>query len=90
MTGTDPLSVEALYRRCDPAGFSFETTDQLPDLEEIIGQDRALGALHFGIGIRHDSFNLYALGPSGLGKHALVNQLLEQRAAQEPVPLPKA
>ena len=86
MTGIDPLPVEALYRRCDPAGFSFETTDQIPDLEEIIGQDRALGALHFGIGIRHDSFNLYALGPSGLGKHALVNQLLEQRAAQEPVP----
>jgi len=42
------LLPEALRRVCDPAGFDFETTADLPQLEEIIGQPRAVGALEFG------------------------------------------
>ncbi len=78
---TTPLKPEQLYTYCDTTQFEFETTDQLAELKEIIGQDRALQALHFGIGIQQQGYNLYVLGPSGLGKHTVVREYLKEQAA---------
>jgi len=80
------LSPDALYTRCDPTGFEFSTTAQLEPLAEAVGQDAALEAVRFGVGIRREGYNLFVLGPSGLGKHTLVRAFLESRAAKEPVP----
>jgi hypothetical protein len=80
------LPAERLFRPCDPACFPFETTVEVPDLDQFIGQDRAEAAIRFAAGMRHDGYNLYALGPAGTGKRSLVEQLLRKRAAQEPVP----
>jgi len=81
-----PLSSEDLCRRCDASQFSFENTESLPELEEFIGQERALHALRFGLGVRHKGFNLYALGPSGSGKSAMIQRYLEGLATQRPLP----
>jgi lon-related putative ATP-dependent protease len=86
MPDLTPLPPEALYRACDPAALGFATTEELGELDEVIGQERALAALRFGIGMRHDAYHLFALGPSGLGKHTVVRRLLEERAAEAPVP----
>lgn len=86
MTAPIPLAADQLYRRCDPDQFSFDTTAELEDLAEIIGQGRALDALHFGIGIAREGYNLYVLGPAGVGKHTVVSQYLQQRATASPVP----
>jgi len=45
-----PLQPAQLARRCDPAGFSFGTTADLPEADEIVGQERAVEAVAFGIG----------------------------------------
>jgi lon-related putative ATP-dependent protease len=81
-----PLPPEALYRHCDPQQFNFETTAELEDLAEVIGQPRAVEAVRFGVGIEHTGYNIFALGPAGTGKHSLVSQFLGQRAATEPPP----
>lgn len=81
-----PLDAEALCRICDPDQFTFETTAELDDLQEVIGQDRAVDAIHFGIGIQRPGYNLFALGPNGTGKHTSVLRSLEKKAASEPVP----
>ena len=81
-----PLPAERLFRPCDPACFPFETTEEVADLDQFIGQDRAEAAIRFAAGMGHDGYNLYALGPPGTGKRSLVEQLLRQKAAQEPVP----
>ncbi|MFO7631040.1 MAG: ATP-binding protein [Caldilinea sp.] len=52
----------------------------------IIGQDRPTSAIRFGVKIRRQGYNIYALGPAGLGKHTLVRHIVEERAAQEPLP----
>ncbi|MGD8866890.1 MAG: ATP-binding protein [Gemmatimonadales bacterium] len=80
------LGAEALYRRCDLKELNFETTDDLERLSGIVGQDRASEAVRFGIGIRRDGFNIYALGPEGTDKRQLVCHFLEERAANEPPP----
>ncbi len=82
----DPLPPEQLYRRCDPARFDFETTAELEDLQGVVGQERALEALHFGVGIRREGYNLFVLGPPGIGKYTVVRQYLEDRAGKAPVP----
>jgi len=80
------LDPEVLFTPCPPESLGFTTTDDLADLERTIGQDRALEAIRFGMGIRSKGFNLYALGPGGSGRHSVVERLLNERAAAELVP----
>lgn len=81
-----PLETQQLYHPCDAAQFVFQTTADLQDLTEIIGQMRAMEAVQFGIGIRQQGYNLFVLGPSGLGKRSMVQQFLESKAATEKEP----
>jgi lon-related putative ATP-dependent protease len=81
-----PVPADQLARRCDPAAFDFETTADLEPIDEMVGQDRAIEAVAFGIGIRQPGFNLFAMGPEGIGKYTLVRQVLLDRAPGEPVP----
>ena len=81
-----PLPVELLCQRCDPALLAFRTTDDLPDLAGFLGQDRAIDAVRFGIGIRRDGYNLFAFGPAGTGKQSLIRSALEAQAGAEPPP----
>ena len=80
------LPTTALYRSCDPAQFSFTTTAELSDLTEIIGQERALASVRFGVGIHQTGYNLFALGPNGMGKYTAVSHLITQRATCEAIP----
>jgi lon-related putative ATP-dependent protease len=82
----EPLEPNQLCQTCDPAQFDFETTEELEELTEIIGQERAVVAVRFGIGIQRDGYNLFALGRSGTGKRTTISHFLEVRAADEPVP----
>ncbi|MBK7216151.1 MAG: AAA family ATPase [Candidatus Promineofilum sp.] len=86
MDSPRPLSADKLYRAFDPTTLPFETTADLADGQEIIGQQRAVDAIRFGIGIRHQGYNLFALGPNGTGRQTTVNRFLNQRALNEAVP----
>jgi lon-related putative ATP-dependent protease len=81
-----PLKPEQLYTVCDPVGFRFASTTELPDLEEVVGQQRAVEAIAFGVGIQRPGYNLYALGPTGSGKRSVVQRFVESKAATETVP----
>ncbi len=86
MAAPKPLSPDRLYSPCDPEQFDFGTTDELTGIEGSLGQDRAVEAVRFGIGIRCDGYNMYALGPPGTGKYTMVRRHLEEAAATEPLP----
>ena len=86
MTNHSPLQPRQLSNSCDPEQFEFQTTTDLKDLTEIIGQARAMDAVQFGSGTRHEGYNLFVLGPSGMGKQSLVRQLLAEKAKQESKP----
>ena len=82
----EKLGTDALYRRCDAEQFEFETTADLEDLQELIGQPRAVEAVDFGVGIQQKGYNLFALGPSGTGKQAFIQHYVETHASKEDVP----
>ncbi len=86
MDNLSPLPASALCWRCDSEKLQFDTTDDLDDLQEFLGQARALDAVRFGIGIRRDGYNLYVLGPPGVGKRTIVQSFLEQKAVADPAP----
>jgi len=77
---------EQLYRQCDLTVFDFETTATLQDIDETLGQQRALQAIHFGVGIQQPGYNLYVLGRRGMGKHTTVETYLKEIAAQQGAP----
>ncbi|MGH6912657.1 MAG: Lon-like protease helical domain-containing protein, partial [Geminicoccales bacterium] len=81
-----PLDPSQLYRRCDPESLGFRTTEELGELDRVLGQERAVAALEFGAGIKRFGYNLFALGPPGVGKHSVIADFLKRRAGQEPVP----
>jgi lon-related putative ATP-dependent protease len=80
------LSIDALRAQCDPASLGFKNTDDLPRLEEVIGQPRAFRALELGIEVAGPGFNVFALGLPGSGKTTLIREYLERRAVDEPTP----
>jgi len=82
----EPLPPEVLRHCCDPAQLSFATTDDLPDLEGLVGQERAVDAVRFGTAMRRRGFNIFAFGPPGTGKHTLIQAVLEARAVAEETP----
>ena len=73
------LSFEQIYQRCDLAELDFADTAELNQLVRPLGQERALDAIEFGVDIKHGGFNVFALGPPGVGKHELVNSILASR-----------
>ncbi|MFW6332539.1 MAG: Lon protease family protein [Thermodesulfobacteriota bacterium] len=86
MMNINALEPEKLYRGCDPEQFSFETTDDLENVTEIIGQPRAVAAIQFGMEMEREGYNVFALGQPGTGKYAMIRELLHRRAAEEDVP----
>ncbi len=81
-----PLAATQLYQASDLSQLDFHTSADLEDLSEVVGQARALEAIHFGIGIKKAGYNIFALGPAGTGKHGVVTQLLAQKASSENEP----
>ena len=80
------LSPDDLYRNCDENMFDFRTTGDVPSLDGIIGQERALTAIDFGLNLPSTGFNIYVLGESGTGKTSAVRSFISKKAEQEEVP----
>ena len=79
-----PLEPARLVRRSDISQLKFQTTADLPPLDEAVGQDRAMEAISFGTEIPHAGYNLYVMGSSGLGRHHLLKEKLVEQASKDP------
>jgi len=78
---------DRLRWECDPSQFDFITTDDLPELDVAIGQERALRSIDFALGMTDSGFNLYLSGETGTGRASTIKKLLGKRAKTEPAPL---
>lgn len=82
----EPLRTDRLRRVADPGAYGFATTDELEPLERLVGQDRALDALAFGVAIESPGFNIFLLGEEGTGRRSAALEALRRHAATEPRP----
>jgi lon-related putative ATP-dependent protease len=86
MNKNEELAPEQLRYVCDESIFEFESTADIPELSEIIGQERAVEAIEFGMEIDSDGFNIFALGPSGAGKTSTIQRFVQKKAKEKPTP----
>ena len=64
----------------------FETTEAVPLLDAVFGQERAVRAIEFALGMKAPGYNLFASGPDGFGKATIAETFLRRRAASAPPP----
>ena len=74
------------FHHCDPLEFTFETTAEVESLTRFIGQERALEAVDFGVGMRQSGFNLFVIGAEGSGRHSVIKSFINKKAAEEETP----
>ena len=75
------LSYRELRREFDLSKLECETTDQIQELEKIIGQERAIRAIEFGLNIESPGYNIYVTGISDSGRTSTVRNILQKVAS---------
>ncbi len=77
------VPLQEIRRTWDPGQLGFATTAELPDLEGLVGQERAVNALNFGLAVRSPGYNIFVAGPSGTGKTSYSTTLVRKHAQPE-------
>jgi lon-related putative ATP-dependent protease len=84
--GAKALASTELRRAVDAKGLGFKITADLEPGAGLVGQDRALKALDFGVSMKARDFNIFVAGPPSSGKRTLVHAHLAKVAAASPTP----
>lgn len=72
-----PLQVHKLRWQCDPKSLGIKSTNDIQPTREIIGQERALRALHVGLEMSHFGYNIFVTGLTGTGRTTTIKRLLQ-------------
>ena len=80
------LTAEEAYRRADLSALAFTTTADLEPLTTMVGQERAVQALHLGLGMPQQGYNIFVSGLAGSGARSQIEALLRETAASLPTP----
>ena len=78
MTTQLRVAPEKLTWQCDLSFLPFTCTAEMTPLEEFIGQDRAIRAIEFGLGINKPGFNIFVTGLTGTGKTSIIKAFLKR------------
>ena len=80
------LNPKKLRKTVANSTINWNQIRQKHPLRPLIGQERALKALEFGIGNKSVGFNIYVSGYPGSGKLKAVNHFLGEKAKSESTP----
>lgn len=81
------LSYKDLKLKCDPKVFNFKTTADLENTGPcVLGQERGIKALQFGLSVDIKGYNLYLEGPTGVGKTMYTKQYVDLVATKKKTP----
>jgi len=86
MTKLKALHPKYFRKTMNSSVLHFKNTNEIQTLSKFIGQDRALQALLFGINVKGHGYNIYAMGPPGLGKRTLINIILAAHSRKSTIP----
>ncbi len=86
MPSKNELEPGGLRCICDPAMFEFDSTLDIEPLNRVIGQQRAVQAIEFGLEMKSPGYNIFVTGPEGTGKTTIVQDIVAEHARTLPVP----
>jgi lon-related putative ATP-dependent protease len=72
------LTPDQLTWRCPESELKFKSTAELDPIDTIIGQERAVKALQFGVEIKSPGYNVFVSGIAGTGRLTTIKRLLEE------------
>ena len=80
------VPLERLAWRCDQSVLPFACTKDMTPLEDFVGQERAMRAIEFGLGINKPGFNIFVTGLTGTGKTTIIKAFLKKVTAEKTPP----
>ena len=86
MTTDCEIPADQLTWRCDLSFLPFTCTKDMTPLEDFIGQDRAIRAIEFGLGVNKPGFNIFVTGLTGTGKTSIIKAFLKKAITAHGVP----
>jgi len=86
MTSKFEVPVEKLSWQCDLSFLPFTCTADMTPLEDFIGQERAMRAIQFGLGVDKPGFNIFVTGLTGTGKTSIIKSFLKKITAERVAP----
>ena len=86
MTSLFKVPLERLTWRCDPSLLPFACTADMTPLEDFVGQERAMRAIEFGLGVNKPGFNIFVTGLTGTGKTSIIKAFLKRVTAERTPP----
>ena len=81
-----PIRTSQLRLSFLDAALDFNNTCDIPSLPTVLGHERALSAIQFGIDMTHQGYNIFVMGPSGLGKHKIIKDFLNKQKKNKDTP----
>ncbi|WP_373389212.1 Lon protease family protein [Pseudomonas alcaligenes] len=81
------LAPDALTRPFAPDQFNFASTDDLEPFRGVLGQERAVEALQFGVAMPRPGYNVYVMGEPGTGRFSFVQRYLRAEAKRQATPV---
>ncbi|TFE67575.1 Lon protease family protein [Methylacidiphilum caldifontis] len=87
MSSPLPLTRQQLETHISFTEIPYETTEEIPEGVEFVGQKRACEAFDFGLSLFKPGYNIFVMGPPGIGKKTFLEKVLKVKAAQGPTPL---
>ena len=80
------LAPEELTRPFAPEQFAFDTTDDLEPFRGVLGQERAVEALQFGVAMPRPGYNVFVMGEPGTGRFSFVKRYLQAEGKRVATP----
>lgn len=80
------LAPEELTRPFAPEQFAFDTTDDLEPFRGVLGQERAVEALQFGVAMPRPGYNVFVMGEPGAGRFSFVKRYLQAEGKRVATP----
>lgn len=80
------LNASALTPTLESNWLNFESTSDLEAFQGVLGQDRAVHAMQFGVAMARPGYNLFVMGDTGTGRSSYVRDYLKSEAKRQPTP----
>ena len=86
MLNNKELDYKQLKSFCNPHDFDFKSTKEITETNTVIGQERGIRSLEFGVNINTEGYNIYVEGPNGIGKTSYCIDYIQKVAEELPTP----
>lgn len=80
------LPANKLYRHISNDQLPFANTSEIEAFQGVLGQDRAVNAIQFGVAMERPGYNIFVMGEAGTGRSSYVQGYLKSEAKRQSTP----